>query len=437
MKGRALVRLRQLPEMVYAKVGQLLTTKAIQMLCLNPKPACLIMMLSVLVQAAAVNTSLAAAPEPEQVCNWLTTDGPKTDIPGGYQIDDQKNETQIRLSFRPQQQNWSVATIDIRDRQDKPLFMIRLRAPCQILQARRAHYNADGELISLHSLASDLKTITSEEPVNPPATLPLKPAQTHSPILALSDTGVNYLLPELQPHIARTEDGGILGYDFWDKDNRPFDIDPRRSPYYPLRHGTTVFSVLAAEAPDEPIVIYRFPALEMCRYQELVEQAAQAGIRIMSLSMGSRSYEDWTCFEQAARSNSALIFIISAGNDGQDIDKEPIYPAALDLENLFVVSSSDAFGRPGPGANLGRRHVDILVPAEQVEVIDHRGVRTQTGGTSYAAPRVAALAARYLRANPDADTQQIISFLQGRAIATSAPVTAYGWIPDPTDDFGF
>ena len=71
MKGRALVRLRQLPEMVYAKVGQLLTTKAIQMLCLNPKPACLIMMLSVLVQVAVINTSLAAAPEPEQVCNWL------------------------------------------------------------------------------------------------------------------------------------------------------------------------------------------------------------------------------------------------------------------------------------------------------------------------------------------------------------------------------
>ena len=195
------------------------------------------------------------------------------------------------------------------------------------------------------------------------------------------------------------------------KITRPFDIDPRRRTYYPLRHGTTVFSVLAAEAPDEPIVIYRFPALEMCRYQELVEQAAQAGIRIMNLSMGSRSYEDWTCFEQYNSSNSAPLYHPPAGNDGQDIDKEPIYPAALDLENLFVVSSSDAFG-PARPANLGRRHVDILVPAEQVEVIDHRGVRTQTGGTSYAAPRVAALAARYLRANPDADTQQIISFLK-------------------------
>ena len=423
--------------MMSARDAQPLTTKAAQTSCLKPILACSAIILSIVFQAVWANTAHASTPEPEQVCAWLTTDKPKTDIPGGYQIDDQKNKTQIRLSFRPQQKNWSVATIDIRGPQDKPMFMIRLRAPCQILQARKAQYDNAGELISLLSLAPDLKTITAEEPVNPPAMLRLKHEQTQTPILALSDTGVNYLLPELQPHIARTAGGDILGYDFWDDDNRPFDIDPRRNPYYPLHHGTTVFSVLAEEAPDEPIVIYRFPALEMCRYKELVEQAAQTGIRIMNLSMGSRSYEDWACFEASARNNPTILFIVSAGNDRQDIDIKPVYPAVLDLENLFVVSSSDAFGRPGGTSNLGKRHVDILVPAEQVAVIDHRGVRSQTGGTSYAAPRVAALAARYLRANPEADTQTIIRFLKRRAIATSEPVTAYGWIPDPTDDFGF
>ena len=422
--------------MAHERAGQILTCKDMLIPRLRPVLAGLIM-LCFLVQVAFENTSEASIPEPEQVCDWLTTDAQKTALPSGYQIEDQKNKQQIRVSFRPQQQNWSIATIDIRDLQDRPKLLIRLRVPCQILQARRARYNADGELISLHSLAPDLNTITAEEPVNPPAILPTKPAQTRAPILALSDTGVNYLLPELQSHIARTRNGDIAGYDFWDDDNRPFDMDPRRNPYYPLRHGTTVFSVLAAEAPEEPIIVYRFPALNMCRYQELIEQAAQAGIRIINLSMGSGSYEDWTCFEQAARRNSTILLITSAGNDGKDIDQDPVYPAALDLENLFVVSSSDSFGRPGPAANLGRRHVDLLVPAEQLDVIDHRGVRSQTGGTSYAAPRVAALAARYLRANPEADTQQIITFLKGRAIATADPVTAYGWIPDPTDNFGF
>ena len=64
-------------------------------------------------------------------------------------------------------------------------------------------------------------------------------------------------------------------------------------------------------------------------------------------------------------------------------------------------------------------------------------MRTTTGGTSYAAPRVAALAVRYLLANPDADTQQIINFLQKRAISGQGNISAFGWIPDPTDDYGF
>jgi hypothetical protein len=78
-----------------------------------------------------------------------------------------------------------------------------------------------------------------------------------------------------------------------------------------------------------------------------------------------------------------------------------------------------------------------MVPAEQVEVIDHRGAFAETGGTSYAVPRVAALAARFLGANPDADTSAIIDFLTSRAIGAPGVPLFHGWIPDPTDDFGF
>jgi hypothetical protein len=78
-----------------------------------------------------------------------------------------------------------------------------------------------------------------------------------------------------------------------------------------------------------------------------------------------------------------------------------------------------------------------MVPAEQVEVIDHRGAFAETGGTSYAVPRVAALAARFLGANPGADTPVIIDFLTSRAISAPGVPLVHGWIPDPTDNFGF
>jgi hypothetical protein len=77
-----------------------------------------------------------------------------------------------------------------------------------------------------------------------------------------------------------------------------------------------------------------------------------------------------------------------------------------------------------------------MVPAEQVDVFDHRGVYTTAGGSSYAAPRVAALAARFLKKNTGASTADIIDFLKSSAINNSGskPVR-FGWIPDPSDNF--
>ena len=62
---------------------------------------------------------------------------------------------------------------------------------------------------------------------------------------------------------------------------------------------------------------------------------------------------------------------MSAGNNGQDIDTTPLYPATLPLDNMLVVTSSDGFGKL---AELGGR-VDIMLPAERVPVTDFRGSR--------------------------------------------------------------
>ena len=399
------------------------------------------LLLAALISPAAMTIieqpSIAAASTPETVCGYLNSDSKRINIPGGYQTQDEETGRHIYISFQPKADSWSVATIDIRNEQNKSQLMVRIRPPCRILQARKAIYDEDEKLVLLQTLAPDLITVRTEDPVNPPVPPSNSSSDTKPPLLGIVDTGVNYLLPEFQAHIARTTEGRLLGYDFWDMDEQPFDSDPRQNPYYPFHHGTTVFSVLAAEAPDEAFAIYRFPALDMCRYKTLINHAIQAGIRILNISMGSSNIDDWTCFATAAQSAPSVLFIVSAGNNGRNIDNFPIYPAALTLDNLFVVSSADDFGRPGPSSNFGPKHVDVFVPAEQLPVIDHRGVRTFTGGTSYAAPRVAALAVRYLRANPGADTQQIIDFLQRRAISGERNISAFGWIPDPTDNYGF
>ncbi len=153
--------------------------------------------------------------------------------------------------------------------------------------------------------------------------------------------------------------------------------------------------------------------------------------------MGSNDYEDWRCFEEAVAQLPDLLFVVSAGNNGCNIDANSVYPASLELENMIVVSSADASGRLGQESNYGKTNVDLLVPAEKIEVIDHRGARAKTGGTSYAAPRITALLGRYVDHNPSASTKEMTEFLRRRAIPETGQHSKYGWIPDPRDDFGF
>ena len=342
------------------------------------------------------------------------------------------------VTLRPPGQNWRIAVAEVTDPASQPLMQARVMPPCITIEARLLRRDAGGEVVAIQVLGPDLTEVTATEPQNPP--VPAFKHNAHQPgtaLLAHVDTGINYLLPGLRPHIATDRDGGLVGYDFWDGDERPFDVDPRRNPFFPQHHGTTVFSVLAREAPKAGIAVYRFPANEMCRFADLVEHMASHGVRVANMSMGSRKASDWRCFEDAAKRNPQILFIVSSGNDGNDIDKTPIYPASLTLRNMLVVTSSDSFGRLGRGSNMGAMSVDVMVPAERIEVLDHRGARAVTGGTSYAAPRVAALATRFLMANPDADTQGIIAFILSRTISTQGVPLAHGWIPDPTDDFGF
>ena len=104
---------------------------------------------------------------------------------------------------------------------------------------------------------------------------------------------------------------------------------------------------------------------------------------------------------------------------------------------MFVISSSTLFGNLAKGSNFGSKSVDFLVNGEQLEVFDHRGVRSITSGSSYAAPRIAAMSVRYFAKNPTANISDFKSVLINRAINNSKGLVKYGWIPDPLDNYLF
>lgn len=252
--------------------------------------------------------------------------------------------------------------------------------------------------------------------------------------VALVDSGVDYRQPFINERLARHADGSLVGYDFWDLDSLPFDAHPDKRGVV-QRHGTATASVLLREAPRVSLVPYRYPRPDMQRMQDLIKHAADNEVRIIGLPLGGNQKDEWLAFEAAALEHPDILFVASAGNNGRDIDRNPVYPAALNLPNLLVVTSADDFAMPAEGVNWGRTGVDYMVPAEHVPVIRFGGVAGYAAGSSYAVPRVVALAARWLQANPQWTVAQLLAALRSRfANGAFARQLGQGYLHDPLYD---
>lgn len=305
-------------------------------------------------------------------------------------------------------------------------------ANCTIRHGRRLVYESDlPQPVAIEYLDAELDPTGGREPLNPPVPEGTDPGGV---AVALVDAGVNYLLPRIARSLARDEAGTIIGYDYWDMDGRPFDANPARSPFFPQRHGTRTATLLLREAPQVRLVPYRYPRPDMDRMGDLVDHAAAEGIDIVNISLGSGDRGEWEAFEKAAKAHPDILFVVSAGNNGRDIDADPIYPAALPLDNTITVTSADSDGEPARGSNWGRASVDLLVPAERVRVTDFDGQGTAASGSSYAAVRISALAARLLAAHPDWHAARLKEAIFARVLppfSEEPGEVAEGFIPRP------
>ena len=318
----------------------------------------------------------------------------------------------------------------------RPALVIVADGQCRVQTARRLIYDADGNAEYLEQLTPALDAVHVREPLNPPVPLMAQGGEPEVPGVgvAMLDAGVNYLLPSIAERLARNADGEILGFDYWDMDRRPFDANPVRSPFFPQRHGTQTASLLLHEAPVARLVPYRYPRPDMMRMADLIQQAADDAVVILNISLGSNRKQEWSAFENAAAAHPDMLFVVSAGNNGRDIDSQPVYPASLDLENMLVVSSADPGGRPAQGSNWGRASVDLLVPAEEILTTDFHGRPRVVSGSSYAAARVSALAACLLQQNPEWRAEMLKTAIleQSREpVGGQQAYSAYGFLPDP------
>ena len=156
--------------------------------------------------------------------------------------------------------------------------------------------------------------------------------------------------------------------DFVFDDNNPNDANG---------HGTHVAGIIAARGKNGtgvagiawtvqvmPIRILDEDALgRVSEAVEANEYATRMGVRITNNSWGGFTQSFAMRDAVRAAGERGMLFVASSGNNGTNIDVDPIYPAAYDFDHILTVGATDRGDNRCFFSNYGAVSVDLVAPA--------------------------------------------------------------------------
>jgi len=259
-----------------------------------------------------------------------------------------------------------------------------------------------------------------------------------SVLIGVIDSGVDLTHPDLTANL-RPE----LGLDLIRNDGTPEDN---------IGHGTFVASIIAAtgnnvaditgvswksaivplKAADKlsfwDRVIRLIFAITWDDFLHAMDHALTLregghNLRVINFSAGGPLRSDLLPMAISAAGEKGILFVTAAGNDGLNLDSDPIYPCAYDLENLICVAASTDDDRLAAFSNYSSTLVHLAAPGEDVVGLIPTDLRPESetllanqesramsatfavsSGTSFAAPHVTAVAALIFAGCPETIT---------------------------------
>lgn len=256
-------------------------------------------------------------------------------------------------------------------------------------------------------------------------------------IVAVIDTGVNYRNPELVPNIYTNQaelnglpgvdddNNGcvddIHGCDFSGKDGDPMDV---------FGHGTHVSGTIGASADGNGIVgvawnVTILPVRflgddgggSLADAIKSIDYAVAMKANIMNNSWGGGGFSQTLMDSIVRAKNAGILFLAAAGNNGNDNDASPEYPASYPVDNIISVAALDPTGAVADFSNIGKNSVHIAAPGVNVTSYTMRGLESWSG-TSMACPHVAGVAALLL----SQDMNQDYATIKSRLLASARPL---------------
>lgn len=231
-------------------------------------------------------------------------------------------------------------------------------------------------------------------------------------VVAVSDNGTDYGHVDLENKLAKNvldpENGmdddnngyidDYLGWDLADNDNDPYGDTPGSN----LSHGTLVAGAVAAEANNGegiagvgyhtsflPIKIFKTLTGSSKNSYESLIYAADRGCDVINLSWGAAGYKSSTLQDMVnyAVFEKDMVVVAAAGNTNAELD---FYPASYD--HVLSVGMTDIDDNKAANGTYSYK-IDLMAPGSGVYSTAIDDSYKTTGGSSFAAPQVAATAA--------------------------------------------
>jgi len=246
---------------------------------------------------------------------------------------------------------------------------------------------------------------------------------TKEVIVAVLDTGVDYTHSDLRDNMWN---GNVhYGYDFAGDDDGNNDDNPMPDEPYDEKghyHGTHVAGTIGAVGDNDngvsgiaqnvsimAVKVFRPNGYgyssDIMEGLDYVAQKVDEGENIVAINAsygGSGGSQDDAVNDAIKKlGEKGVIFCAAAGNDGKDIDAEPMYPASYDASNIIAVGASDQDDKLASFSNYGKNSVDVTAPGTNILSTYPDDQYAYLNGTSMATPNVAGSVALIASLYPD------------------------------------
>jgi len=230
--------------------------------------------------------------------------------------------------------------------------------------------------------------------------------------VAILDTGIDTDHPDLGPNVYKSSDKPNNGKDD-DKNGYVDDtygfnaINGKGSGEDDNGHGTHVSGIVAGRGNNAngssgvcwsaQLVAVKFMNSKgkgsTSAAIDGIDYAVTTGAKIVNCSFGSSSKSSALHDAVDYAQDHNVLLVVAAGNDSENIDKTPTYPASFSDSNILAVAASTSDDTLASFSNFGSENVDVAAPGDSIFSTYLGGGYKVLSGTSMAAPYTAGTAA--------------------------------------------